>query len=88
MLILDSASDVRRELSLHSGGQCYNLVYDTVFWFRCLFSFGCGLIRVVVVVTSLPRVLYRWLRLLWGSDFLRYSGRLPPSGGLEVLSFF
>jgi hypothetical protein len=42
-------------------------VYDTVFWFRYLLSSGCGLIRAVIVVTSLPRRI-NWLS--WGSNFL------------------
>ena len=37
---------------------CYNLKYDTVFWFRCLLSSGYGLFGVVVVMISLPRVLF------------------------------
>src|SRR5712664_4054245 len=75
------SEDCKERRNAATGQYCgseafYNLVYDTVFWFRCSFS-----IRVVVVVTSQPRVLYRWLRLLWGS---RYGGHLRPG----VLEFF
>ena len=56
-------------------------------WYSILVHSGCGLIRAVVVVISLPRrILDRWLKLFWGSNFLRYSGHLP-SGSLGS-SFF
>ena len=68
---------------------CYNLTYDTVFWFRCLLSSGCGLFGVVAVMISLPRITPRsvQLKLLWGSDFLRYSGHFPSGGLAFFLSF-